>query len=105
MQRHAIITKLKPDMVQHYIDLHNKIWPEVVAMGHSAGLRNYSIHRIGTYLFSYYEYVGNNYEADMAWKDSQDIVKQWQAATAVCFDSVTEEEKTISLQEIFYHEF
>lgn len=105
MQRYTVITKLKPDKVARYIELHNQIWPEVVELGHRAGLRNYSIHRVDTYLFSYYEYVGTDYEADMAWKNSHEIVKQWQAATGECFDWVTEEEKTIIPQEIFYHEF
>lgn len=105
MQRHTVITKLKPDMVQHYKELHDRIWPEVVALGHAAGLRNYSIHQVGTYLFSYFEYVGTDYEADMAWKNSHDIVKQWQTATAVCFDWVTEDQKTIEPREIFHHEF
>lgn len=75
MQRHTVITKLKPDMVQHYIDLHDRIWPEVVALGHTVGLRNYSIHRVDTHLFSYFEYVGTDNEADMAWKNSHNIVK------------------------------
>ena len=105
LQRYTIITKLKPDKIEHYIELHNRIWPEVVALGHQAGLRNYTIHQIGTYLFSYYEYVGNNYEADMAWKNSHDIVKKWQVATGECFDWVTDADKTITPHEIFYHEF
>ena len=105
MQRHTVITKLKPDMVAQYIALHDQIWPEVVALGHAAGLRNYSIHRVGVYLFSYFEYDGNDYEADMAWKNSHDIVKQWQAATSACFDYVVGENTSLYPEEIFYNEF
>lgn len=92
-------------MVERYIALHEHIWPEVVELGHRAGLRNYSIHRVGTYLFSYYEYVGDDYEADMAWKNSHEVIKRWQEATGACFDQVTEADQTIVPQEIFYHEF
>jgi len=101
----ATITKLKADMVEEYIRLHDEIWDEVVRLGHEAGLRNFTIYRHGLYLFSTYEYIGDNYEKDMAWKNAHEVIKKWQDATGACTDFVTEDIKTVFLEEIFHNDF
>ena len=101
----ATITKLKKEFVEEYISLHNNIWDEVVSLGHQAGLRNFTIYRHGLYLFSTFEYVGDDYSKDMAWKNSHEIIKKWQASTGKCMDYVVDGIKSINLEEIFFNEF
>ena len=59
------IGRLKKEKVQEYEALHANPWPEVLQTIHDCNLRNYSIFREGETVFAYFEYVGNDYEADM----------------------------------------
>ena len=43
-----------------------QVWPEVLAMIQACNIRNYSIFRHGTQLFAYFEYLGEDFAADMA---------------------------------------
>lgn len=105
MIRKATITKLKEDKVDDYIRLHDEIWDEVVELGHQAGLRNFTIYKHGVYLFSTYEYVGDNFEEDMKWKNSHEVIHRWQEETGKCTDFVIDDIKTIELEEIFFNKF
>ena len=66
MNRVGQIIGLKPDQIEVYERLHAAVWPEVLAMISACNIRNYSIFRHGELLFAYFEYTGNDYEADMA---------------------------------------
>ena len=48
-----------------------------VAAISAAGIRNYSIYRFGTLLFSYWEYEGENYESDLAAIDRVPECVRW----------------------------
>ena len=68
MRRFGQTLGLDPTRLDEYKRYHARIWPEIAAAIHTAGIRNYSIfHRHGQ-LFAYYEYVGpeDEYEARMA---------------------------------------
>src|SRR5205085_1048154 len=66
MRRVGQIIGLKPDQIEAYERLHSDVWPEVLAMISACHIRNYSIFRHGELLFAYFEYIGDDYEADMA---------------------------------------
>ena len=79
-----LLARIKPDFIavafdvgrqtfrvekfEEYKRLHDEIWDEVVANAHRFGLRNYSIFTFGEYYISYFEYVGDDFERDMAEK-------------------------------------
>ncbi len=44
-------------------------------------IRNYSIFRDGNRLFAYFEYVGDDYEADMAGIAADPVTQEWWALT------------------------
>ena len=46
----------------------------------ACNLRNYSIYHYGGLLFSYYEYTGDDYEADMAKMAADPRTQEWWAA-------------------------
>ena len=57
--------RLKPEKIEEYEALHAAPWPEVLQTIHDCNLRNYSIFREGAQVFAYFEYIGDDYEADM----------------------------------------
>ena len=64
MKRVAQVIKLKPEYLEAYKEYHADVWPEVAARLVLAGIRNYSIFYKDGYLFSYYEYHGDDPVAD-----------------------------------------
>lgn len=44
LERHAFKMRLNPGMEAEYRKRHDKIWPELVALLHEAGVSDYSIH-------------------------------------------------------------
>ena len=68
-------------------------------------MQNFSIYRWGDYLFSYYEYTGDDFEGDMAKKASLEISKEWQAATGKCRELMDGENRYIELEEIWHEDF
>jgi L-rhamnose mutarotase len=72
---------LKPDQIEAYEHLHAAVWPEVLAMISACNIRNYSIFRHGSQLFAYFEYVGNDFEADMAKMAADPKTREWWTLT------------------------
>ena len=105
MKRIATITKLKPGMKDAYQKIHNEIWDEMVEAGHKYNMRNFSIFCHDDYLFSYFEYIGDDYEADMAKKNSLPVTQKWRATTGAMTEYVVGETKLIDLEEIWHNEF
>lgn len=105
MKRVGRIVKLKPGMKQKYIKLHANPWPEVTEAIHSCGLRNFSIYLDGNTLFSYFEYVGSDYQTDMERLDI--LTKEWLQETDRCQQPVRGAVKGRlwnQMEEIFYQE-
>lgn len=55
MQRFGRIVKLRTGGEAEYDRLHAAVWPDVLAVISSSGVRNYSIYRYRQWLFSYFE--------------------------------------------------
>lgn len=64
MRRFAQVIKVKPERLEEYKHYHANVWPEVAERLQLAGIRNYSIYYRDGYLFSYYEYAGEDLAAD-----------------------------------------
>ena len=77
MRRVGQIIGLQPDQIEAYERLHSAVWPEVLAMICACNIRNYSIFRHGEQLFAYFEYVGDDYEADMAKMAADAKTREW----------------------------
>ena len=70
MKRFGWVGKLKSNCVGRYIALHADAWPAVLARNVDCHLQNYSIYYkqlpSGEHLlFSYVEYTGDDFQADM----------------------------------------
>jgi L-rhamnose mutarotase len=79
MKRYGQVIRLKSGALESYKRYHAAVWPEVAAMITACNIRNYSIfHKDGT-LFAYFEYVGQDFEGDMARMAADPKTQEWWA--------------------------
>lgn len=77
MQRFASVIGIKPEHRADYERLHADVWSDVLAQIAQSNITNYSIYRYGELLFSYFEYVGENFDADMAKMGEDPTTRKW----------------------------
>ncbi|MBN2264433.1 MAG: L-rhamnose mutarotase [Candidatus Aminicenantes bacterium] len=88
-RRYGLVIGVKPDMIARYKELHAAVWPGVLAKIEECHIRNYSIflREVGTgqyLLFAYFEYTGDDYEADMARMAADPETRRWWTETDPC---------------------
>jgi len=91
VQRHGSVVGVKASQVARYTELHAAVWPEVLAIIERNHIRNYSIYlrqlAAGRhYLFSYFEYTGNDFAADMARIAAEPATQRWWAECVPCLE-------------------
>jgi len=79
MKRYGSLIGVKPDTLEEYKAFHARVWPSVLAQIRHCNIRNYSIFLKDGYLFSYFEYIGDDYAADMAKMAADPITQAWWA--------------------------
>ncbi len=77
MQRCGSVIGVKEEKIDEYVKLHAAVWPEVLDMIKKCNIRNYSIYYKDNLLFSYFEYVGDDFEADMAKMAADATTQKW----------------------------
>lgn len=110
MQRYGSVLGLRADKVERYKELHAAVWPAVLAMIKSCHIRNYSIYLRKLpdgkhYLFSYFEYTGDDFAADCARMDADPVTQQWWAECIPCQEPLpdrAEGEWWASMEEAFH---
>ena len=60
-----------------YEKLHANVWEGVLKKIEECNIRNYSIYRYNNLLFAYFEYVGDDFEGDMAKMADDEITQKW----------------------------
>ena len=83
-QRYGSVIRLRPEMEGEYRRLHSNVWPSVVEQIRRSGITNYSIFLRAGLLFSYFEYVGDDFAADMAAMRTDEATQAWWALTDPC---------------------
>jgi L-rhamnose mutarotase len=107
MKRIASVIGLPAENAKRYEELHAAAWPAVLERISASHIVNYSIYRYGELLFSYMEYEGSDYDADMAAMAADPATKEW---WAVCMplqrpvEDRAEGEWWKELPEIFHHD-
>jgi L-rhamnose mutarotase len=81
-QRYGMVLGLKEEKIPEYTEIHADVWPGVLKMIEDCNIRNYSIylHRLDDgkhYLFAYFEYTGDDFEADMAKMAEDETTQKW----------------------------
>jgi L-rhamnose mutarotase len=66
-------------MLEEYTRYHAKVWPEVAERIQECNIRGYTIFHHDGYLFAYFDYVGNDFEADMQKMADHPKTQEWWA--------------------------
>ena len=112
MQRYGWVIGVKEDRIEEYKRLHADVWPDVLQMIKECNLQNYSIYLRKLpdgkhYLFSYVEYVGADFEADMAKMAADETTQKWWAVCKPCQEplpDLAEGEWWADMEEVFHQD-
>jgi len=77
MKRYGSVIRLKPGALEEYRRLHAAVWPEVLARIKDCNISNYSIYHKDGVLFSYLQYHGSDFAADMAKMAADPATQRW----------------------------
>jgi L-rhamnose mutarotase len=89
MTRCGMVIGVREERIEEYKTLHAAAWPGVLRMIAECNIRNYSIYLRKLpdgkhYLFSYFEYTGTDFEADMAKMAADPTTQRWWALCEPC---------------------
>jgi L-rhamnose mutarotase len=77
MRRYCQLIRLRPERQDEYIEYHRKVWPAVLATIKTCNIRNYSIFLHDGLLIAYFEYHGNDFDADMRKMAADPETQRW----------------------------
>jgi len=77
MERHGSVIGVRLDKLEEYKKYHADVWPEILDMIGQCNIQNYSIYYKDGQLFSYFEYVGDDFAADMANMAADPKTQEW----------------------------
>jgi L-rhamnose mutarotase len=103
--RYGSIIKVRPEKFEEYKRLHADVWPEVLDTLRACHVRNYSIYYKDGFLFSYFEYDGTDFNADMACMAADPMTQKWWAICKPCQEPLStrkEGEWWASMEEVFH---
>jgi L-rhamnose mutarotase len=109
-QRFGMVIGLKPEKIEYYKQLHANCWPGVLKQITESNINNYSIYLKEIepgkyYLFSYFEYDGDNFERDMKKLAANSEAKRFWKETDPCQNPIvtaSEGEWWSQMEEVFY---
>lgn len=107
IRRFGSVIRIKPDMIERYKELHANAWPEVWEQITMSNIRNYSIFLKDDYLFSYFEYIGDDFEADMKKMAVYSVTREWWKEMDPCqipLETRKEGEWWASMEEVFHQD-
>jgi L-rhamnose mutarotase len=86
VQRYGSVIGVKAEALDKYKEMHAEPWPEVNAKLKQCHIRNYSIYLTQFpdgkyYLFSYFEYTGGDFKADMQKMADDPKTQEWWSHT------------------------
>ena len=110
MKRYGSVIGLRPEKLEEYKKLHAAVWPNVLKMIRQCHIRNYTIY-LRTMddgqpcLFSHFEYVGDDFAADMARMAADPTTQKWWAVCKPCqrpLENRAGDEWWASMEEVFH---
>lgn len=109
--RYGMVTGLKADKIEDYKKLHAAAWPQVKKKITECNIHNYSIYLKEIdgkfYLFSYWEYTGEDFDADMKNMAADSTTQEWWKLTApmqLPLPEAAEKGETWSRMEEVFHQ-
>jgi L-rhamnose mutarotase len=107
MKRYGSIIGVRLEKLEEYRRLHAGVWPGVLKMISECNIRNYSIYYRDGYLFSYFEYEGTDYEADMARMAADPETQRWWSVCKPCqqpLETRAHGEWWANMEEVFHQD-
>ena len=77
MKRFGQVIGVRAERLDEYVKYHAEVWPGVLKMIQECNIRNYSIFFKDGLLFAYFEYVGDDFDADMAKMAADPKTQEW----------------------------
>lgn len=73
------VIRIRPEAIAEYKRVHENVWPQVRASLTASNIRNYSIYLLepAHLMFSYWEYHGEDFAADMEKMLADPKVQEW----------------------------
>jgi len=103
--RYGWVIQVKAEKLEEYKTLHANPWPEIDSMLKVCNIQNYSIYYRDGLLFSYLEYTGENFSADMEKMAADSMTNVWWALTDPCQEPVESAEEGVwwaDLEEVYH---
>lgn len=103
--RYGTVIQVFPEKLEEYKALHAQAWPGVNRLLKEVHIRNYSIYYRDGYLFSYFEYTGSDFEADMEKMAQDSLTREWWKLTDPCQEPVESAEEGVwwaPMEEVFH---
>ncbi len=112
MKRYGMVIGANEENMLEYKRLHAAVWPGVLKTIHDCHIRNYSIFLRKLpdgkhYLFSYFEYHGRNFAADMAKMAADPLTQKWWNLCKPCqapLSERAENEWWANMEEVFHQD-
>lgn len=109
-QRFGMVTGIKADKIDYYKQLHAAIWPGVAKKIKECHIQNFSIYlkeiEHKYYLFSYFEYTGNDFAKDMQLMAADSTTQRWGIETPPTQiplpDAAAKNETWSNAEEVFF---
>lgn len=105
VKRYGWVIKIKPEKLEYYKELHANPWPEINAKLKECNIQNYSIYLRDGLLFSYLEYTGTDFDADMAKMAADPKTQEWWKLTDPCQEPVDSAEEGVwwaDMEEVYH---
>ena len=112
VRRFGQVIGLRPEKMDLYNKLHADPWPQVVSRLQESNVHNFSIYEAELeegkwYLFGYFEYTGDDFEADMKSIAADPKTRQWWQLTDPCqirLPGTGEGEQWLTMKEVYHNE-
>jgi L-rhamnose mutarotase len=105
MKRFGQVIGVKPETFEEYVSHHADVWPGVLKMIHECNIRNYSIFHKDGLLFAYFEYIGEDFDTDMAKMAADPETQRWWSIMEPMqapLDSHADGEWWANMEEVFH---
>lgn len=106
MRRIAQLVRVKAEHLEEYVEAHATVWPSVLDKIDECNISNYSIFHHDGQLFGYFEYLGNDFDADMEKMAADPEIQRWWEYVLPMqepVDSRAEGEWWATMEEVFHH--
>jgi len=104
-ERLGQLIRLKPECKDRYVALHAHPFPGLIEQLRASNLHNYSIFLGKDLLFSFFEYVGNDFETDMEAVAENATVQDWWTLTDSMQETLAPEESDqwwVPMEELYH---